>query len=54
MSDRKELMFHRGFRWWAVDEIQASSDQFAPRRVGALLTELLQRGAPDEPIDAGI
>jgi 8-oxo-dGTP diphosphatase len=40
-------------RWWTVDEMEASGDRFAPRRLGALLRALLANGAPAEPLDAG-
>ena len=44
----------RDVRWWTVDEIEASSETFAPRRLAALLRDLLQTGPPAEPLDAGI
>jgi ADP-ribose pyrophosphatase YjhB (NUDIX family) len=43
-----------GIRWWTADEIEASSQTFAPRRLAALLRELLESGPPPEPIDAGV
>jgi ADP-ribose pyrophosphatase YjhB (NUDIX family) len=44
----------RDVRWWTVDEIVASSEEFAPRRLAALLRDLLQNGAPAEPRDTGV
>ena len=41
-------------RWWTVDEIEASNATFAPRRLAALLRDLLANGPPPEPIDAGV
>jgi 8-oxo-dGTP diphosphatase len=42
-----------GFRWWTVDEIEASEEEFAPTRLAGLLRALLADGPPDEPIDVG-
>ncbi len=42
-------------RWWMLDEIEAARDvEFAPRRLGALLRDLVDRGPPSAPIDAGV
>ncbi len=41
-------------RWWAVDEILGSAEEFAPRRMGELLRSLLADGLPSTPLDAGI
>jgi hypothetical protein len=40
-------------RWWSVDEIAASSEWFAPRRLAALLPPIVAGDYPPEPIDAG-
>jgi 8-oxo-dGTP pyrophosphatase MutT (NUDIX family) len=40
-------------RWWTVDEIERSPDRFGPRRLGALLRELLADGFPPEPLRIG-
>jgi len=44
----------RDVRWWTVDEIEASSETFAPRRLASLLRDLLRNGPPVEPSDAGV
>jgi ADP-ribose pyrophosphatase YjhB (NUDIX family) len=44
----------RDIRWWALDEVEASSETFAPRRLAALLRELLESGPPPEPVDVGV
>jgi TDG/mug DNA glycosylase family protein len=42
-------------RWWTLDEIEAARDvEFAPRRLGALLRELVDRGPLPAPFDAGV
>jgi 8-oxo-dGTP pyrophosphatase MutT (NUDIX family) len=48
-----EMMDLLEMRWWPVAEIEKSLDQFAPRRLGALLRQLGE-GPPTEPIDVGI
>lgn len=42
-----------GMRWWTIDEIEASEEEFAPTRLAGLLRALLDGGPPDEPIDVG-
>ena len=42
-------------RWWSAAEIEAAAGEtFAPRRLGALLQELLREGPPAAPIDVGL
>jgi len=41
-------------RWWAFEDLEATADELAPRRLPALLRDLLERGAPADPIDAGV
>ncbi|MCA9286138.1 MAG: NUDIX domain-containing protein [Phycisphaerales bacterium] len=40
---------HRGFRWWRADEIASCRDVFVPRRLDALLPDLLRDGPPPTP-----
>lgn len=54
---RDELVHE--IRWWTVDEIEAATGSdppvlFAPRRLAALLRELLTGGPPPAPLDTGI
>jgi 8-oxo-dGTP pyrophosphatase MutT (NUDIX family) len=51
--DPHELELLPEHRWWTADEIERSSDRFGPRRLGALLRELLTTGLPTEPIRLG-
>jgi 8-oxo-dGTP pyrophosphatase MutT (NUDIX family) len=43
-----------GIRWWSLAELEASDETFAPRRLAALVRDLLDAGPPAEPIDAGV
>jgi ADP-ribose pyrophosphatase YjhB (NUDIX family) len=36
-------------RWWTTDELERSSEVFAPRRLHELVCELLRDGPPAEP-----
>ena len=41
------------YHWWSLGAIEASTERFAPRRLGALLRALLERGIPGAPFDVG-
>jgi 8-oxo-dGTP pyrophosphatase MutT (NUDIX family) len=41
-------------RWWTLAELEAADVLFAPRRLPALVRELLLHGPPAEPVDVGI
>ena len=41
-------------RWWTLDEVEASTEQFAPRELAARLRELLEHGPPPEVLDVGV
>lgn len=49
-AEMKDLL---EMRWWPAAEIEKSVEQFAPRRLGALLRRLGE-SLPAEPIDVGI
>ena len=44
----------REHRWWTADEIEASHEVFAPRRLGSLLREVLVEGPSPQPVDVGL
>jgi 8-oxo-dGTP diphosphatase len=48
--DEKERLWTRGHRWWAPDEIAASTERFEPIDLGIRLQSLLRDGPPKEPI----
>jgi 8-oxo-dGTP diphosphatase len=41
-------------RWWTPEELAASRETHAPRRLPQLVVDLRERGAPPAPIDAGV
>lgn len=41
-------------RWWSVDEIAASTDVFAPRKLAQYLRQLDEHGPPPAPLDVGV
>jgi len=49
-GDREFITDHR---WWALDEIAASSEVFVPRALPSLLPPILSGKYPEEPIETG-
>jgi len=49
-----EARAFREFRWWAVEEIAASTDVFAPHRLARFLSLVLREGPPPRPLDVGV
>lgn len=53
-----DSLFEEGIReqrWWTVDEIDGhTGEYFAPRRLAALLRDLIGNGPPAAPVDAGV
>jgi 8-oxo-dGTP pyrophosphatase MutT (NUDIX family) len=43
-----------GHRWWDLDEIQKSKEDFAPRRLPELLPRIMRGEYPDRAIDCGV
>jgi 8-oxo-dGTP diphosphatase len=41
-------------RWWTQAELAGATEVFAPRRLPGLVRDLLHRGPPAEPLDAGV
>jgi TDG/mug DNA glycosylase family protein len=41
-------------RWWTPEELAASNELFAPRRLPELVRELVDRGPPPVPVDVGV
>jgi hypothetical protein len=43
-----------GHRWWALDEMVRSTDDFAPRRLRELIPTLMRGEYPAAPFDCGV
>ena len=43
-----------GMRWWTPEELRATTEQFAPRRLPELLEQLRSGGPPTGVVDAGV
>jgi len=43
-----------GHRWWSVEEVCGSSEEFAPRRLPELLPGILAGAYPETPLDCGV
>lgn len=41
-------------RWWTLSELERTTDEITPRRLAALVRDLLEQGPPAQPIDAGV
>jgi 8-oxo-dGTP diphosphatase len=46
--------FVTAIRWWSLDELEAADAIFAPRRLPALVRELVGHGPPAQPVDVGV
>jgi 8-oxo-dGTP pyrophosphatase MutT (NUDIX family) len=49
----KQDSYVTGFRWWSMDEIASSTQDFAPRRLAELLPPILAGAYPIRPLDTG-
>ena len=41
-------------KWWSLDEIQSSIDEFAPRNIRNILAPILNGEYPEIPFDCGV
>jgi double-stranded uracil-DNA glycosylase len=41
-------------RWWMLDELESTEDDFSPRRLPVFVRDLLENGPPREPVDVGV
>jgi 8-oxo-dGTP diphosphatase len=46
--------FVTAVRWWSLGELEGTDALFAPRRLPALVRELVAVGPPAQPVDVGI
>lgn len=52
--DQLRLEAMTAIRWWKLDELEAADPLCAPRRLPALVRELILNGPPPEPVDVGV
>lgn len=43
-----------GYRWWGLAELEASTEDFAPRRLAQFLGPILRGEYPDSPVECGV
>ncbi len=43
-----------GYRWWSLDAIESSSEDFSPRQLATLLPPVVRGEYPDPAIDCGV
>ena len=48
-----ENTFIREYRWWSLDEIRRSTEEFAPRDLADRLHDLVIQGPPASPVEVG-
>jgi 8-oxo-dGTP diphosphatase len=41
-------------RWWTFSQLLCSNEEFAPQRLGELISDIIRGDYPDPPIDCGI
>jgi hypothetical protein len=46
--------YFAGTRWFSVDELRASPEETAPRRLAEALPSILAGNIPIDPIDIGV
>ena len=49
-----EVRMIQEYRWWSLEEIQASGDIFVPRQLGTLLPPILAGQVPTVPLEVGV
>jgi 8-oxo-dGTP pyrophosphatase MutT (NUDIX family) len=49
----EEATLLKEYRWWLLDDLLRSAERFAPARIGALLSDLIEHGSPDTPVATG-
>ena len=49
-----EMLDFQELRWWRLEELMHTREEFAPRSFPARLEELIKMGVPAMPVDVGI
>jgi 8-oxo-dGTP pyrophosphatase MutT (NUDIX family) len=52
--DDFERAFMGEHRWWTIDEVAGSADEFAPHRLARFLADIVNGQIPAEPLDTGV
>jgi ADP-ribose pyrophosphatase YjhB (NUDIX family) len=53
VMELEESAVFRGLRWWTLEELDASTEEFAPEDLPTLLRRLVDYGPPDHPLEVG-
>ena len=43
-----------GYRWWPQEELQSSTEDFAPRQLSKLIERIIRGEYPEHPLDCGV
>jgi 8-oxo-dGTP pyrophosphatase MutT (NUDIX family) len=54
IQPRAQDRYVMSHRWWTLQAIQASSEVFAPRRLGELGADIANGQYPEQPFDCGV
>jgi 8-oxo-dGTP pyrophosphatase MutT (NUDIX family) len=50
----EESLVLRDLRWWTLEELDATTEEFAPEALPALTRSLVEQGPPDHPLAVGV
>ena len=50
----EESLVLRDLRWWTLEELDATTEEFAPEALPALTRSLVEHGPPDHPQEVGV
>ena len=50
----EESLVLRDLRWWTLEELDATIEEFAPEALPALARGLVEHGPPDHPLEVGV
>ena len=53
-AEQLRAEFVTAVRWWSAEELAASAENHAPRRLPELVASLRESGRPSQPIDVGV
>ena len=50
----EESLVLRDLRWWTLEELDATIEEFAPEALPVLARGLVEHGPPDHPLEVGV